>query len=171
MELDSAESAWMVRAGNDNELVDQFWNQKLVAVGWKAIDDISSLSSRSGVKEMYKEAYPEHSRYRRDTNAGQLFRFAHEIIQGDYVVSYVKSEQEYLAGCINGPYQYRSDSPDVQYPHIRPVNWIARLPRDVFSEPARRSLRSPLTVFSLDDYVDEIYSLLVGTNSTENDRT
>jgi restriction system protein len=70
-----AESAWMVRAGNDNELADRLEGRGVVAIGWNEMGDLSALRSRSDFKERYSDVYPDHSKYRRGVNAGQIFRF------------------------------------------------------------------------------------------------
>ena len=34
------EQAFMIRAGNDNELVEEFESRSLVAAGWEALGDV-----------------------------------------------------------------------------------------------------------------------------------
>jgi restriction system protein len=81
----------MVRAGNDNELAEEIGEQRVVAIGWDNIGGFYQYPTRSEVKEQYASTYPDHSKNRRSINAGQLYRFAHEISGGDYVLSYVKT--------------------------------------------------------------------------------
>ena len=38
--------AWMVRAGNDNELADLVEEKGAVAIGWTKMGDLSSLKAR-----------------------------------------------------------------------------------------------------------------------------
>jgi restriction system protein len=111
--------------------------------------------------------YPDHSKYRRGVNAGQIFRFTREIDKGDYVLTYLKAEREYLVGTVTGPYQYRPEAFDADYPHVRPVDWLGKVSRDDFTAPARNSMGSTLTVFSLDDYANEIERLISGAPATE----
>jgi len=40
-----AERAFMVRAGNENELVEEFESRSLVAVGWSELGDVSDVRS------------------------------------------------------------------------------------------------------------------------------
>jgi len=55
------------------------------------------------------------------------------------------------------------------YPHTRSVDWIDRVSRDAFSAPAKKSMGSTLTVFSLDNYVGEIHALLTGDETAEDE--
>ena len=152
----------MVRAGTDNELAGRLHKKGVVAIGWSDLGDLAPLNSRRALKTRYAEVYPEHSKHRRAGAAGQLLRFAHRMSAGDYVLTYLKAEREYLVGHIDGAYDYDTDVFEKDYPHVRPVDWIDRISRDAFSSPARNSLGSVLTVFSLDDYVDEIHALVTG---------
>jgi len=158
---DMPDAAWMARAGNDNELAGELVKNNVAAIGWQKMGDLSGAHTRAAVKERYTEAYPEASTYRRGANAGQLHRFANEIDEGDYVLTYLKSSRTYRVGRISGSYKYQPDTFE-DYPHARPVDWIGTIARDDFSTRARNSLGSTLTVFSLDDYVTEIEALLSG---------
>lgn len=156
----------MARAGNDNELAGELEQRNVVAIGWSAVGDLSDLTTRSAVKGRYAEAHPDHSKRRRAQSAGQLYRFAHIIEQGDLVLTYLKAERIYRAGRVDGAYQYRPDIFE-DYPHVRAVQWVGTIPRDDLSAPARNSLGSTLTVFSLDEYAEEIQALLSDDVSAE----
>ena len=75
--------AWMVRAGNENELADIVQEENVVAIGWDNMEDVSSLGTREHFKQRYRDANPEDSPSRVAVNAGQVYRFAQEIRQGD----------------------------------------------------------------------------------------
>jgi len=48
------------------------------------------------------------------------------------------------------------------YPHVRFVVWNTRVSRDVLGPAARNSMGSTLTIFNLDDYLDQISTLAAG---------
>lgn len=152
----------MVRAGNENELADVVAEKNLVAVGWPEVGDLSGLKTREAIKDRYREALPEHSKGRVAVNAGQLYRFACEMSRGDYVLTYIKASREVLIGRVASPYEYREDPILDHYPHVREVEWLARVSRDDFGPTARNSMGSTLTVFSLDDYISQIEALAAG---------
>ena len=159
---------WMIRAGNQNELIELFIDKSLIAIGWKGLDELSEFPSREEVKERYREVYPEHSKSRIAVNAGQLYRFAHVMEADDRILTYDKSSRTYHYGQIKGPYQYSpEDSED--YPHVRAVDWQGKISRDEFSTPVKNTLGSSLTVFSLDEHLDKIESVLTGESKPETD--
>ncbi len=154
-------NAWMVRAGDKNELITIAERDGAIAVGWAEMDDMSRLITREDFKLRYQHAYPEHSAVRVNVNAGQLYRFAREILQGDYLLTYDKTTRELLVGRVTSPYEYRPTVFTSYYPHIRRVHWLKRIVRDSFSDDARNTLGSSLTVFNLKAYVPEIHRLVV----------
>ena len=154
--------AWMVRAGNDNELADIVQEREVVAIGWENMGDVSGLDTRATFKRRYREVNPEASDGRVAVNAGQIYRFVREIQDGDYVLTYIKSSREVLIGLVKGPYEHLDDGYLDHCHHVRPVEWLAKVSRDDFGTRARNSMGSTLTVFNLDDYLDQIYSLAVG---------
>lgn len=158
----SERRAWMVRAGNDNELTEQFEQQGWVAIGWSRVGDLSGIDSRSAVKERYVEAHPKHSAYKAGVNAGQLHRFANVIEEGDLVLSYDKSIREYLVGTISSEYKFEPTGADADYPHVRRVEWDEHVDRDKFSRQTKNTLGSVLTLFSLDDVREELGAIRSG---------
>ena len=53
--------AWMVRAGNDNQLVHQVEEKQAIAIGWCQIGDISDLKTREEFKDRFREALAHYS--------------------------------------------------------------------------------------------------------------
>ena len=97
-----AERAFMVRAGNDNELVDEFESRSLVAIGWEELGDVSDVQSYEEMKARFNstDEYSEHNSRRLAQNAGQVNRFALEMEEEHLVLSYDKTEREYLIGTV-----------------------------------------------------------------------
>ncbi|MBA3869494.1 MAG: restriction endonuclease [Anaerolineae bacterium] len=150
---------WMVRSGNDNILANLVEDKGAVAVGWDEMGDLSQLQTREQFKRRYQEVFPEDSEGRVPVNAGQIYRFAKEIHLGDYVITYIKDSREIVIGIVESEYEFNPTLFGVEYPHVRHVKWIKRVSRDIFSPEARNTLGSTLTVFILDNILDEIYSI------------
>jgi len=165
--MNKPKHAWMIRAGNENELADLIEGKNAVAIGWPEMGDLSALHTVQQCKQRYQEVYPEQSAVRAGVNAGQLYRFAHEIQEGHYTLTYLKASREVLIGLAVGLYEYRPGLFPEHYPHIRRVNWIKRVSRDDFTAAARNSMGSLLTVFGLDEHLDEVHHLATGIGRIE----
>lgn len=156
--MDKPQHAWMVRAGGNNELADLVEDAGAIAIAW-GTGDLSELHTREEIKNRYRQTHPDHSDTRIAVNGGQLFRFAQEIKKGDYILTYIKASRELLIGLIERHYEYQQGVFPGGYNHLKRVRWMKRVSRDSFSAPARNSMGSSLTVFSLNDHLDEIHKL------------
>ncbi|MBC7263534.1 MAG: restriction endonuclease [Chloroflexi bacterium] len=155
--------AWMVRAGSENELADLVEVNSAVAIGWAKMGDVSGLRGREQFKQRFQEVYPDVSPARISVNAGQMYRFAQEMHEDDYVLTYIKASREVLIGLVEGPYEYRKDVFPDRYPHMRRVQWLRKVSRDDFSAPARNSMGGLATVFQLDEHLEEIHRIATAT--------
>lgn len=166
-----AERAFMVRAGNDNELIDEFESRSLVAIGWEELGDVSDVRSYEEMKARFNdtEEYAEHNSRRIAQQAGQVYRFAREMEEGHLVLSYDKTEREYLIGEVTSGYEWKAGDHPSEYPHIRRVEWKDTISRDDFTTPTKNTLGSTLTVFSLDDCLEEITGVLTGETPAESE--
>ena len=96
----------MVRAGDDNELADVIEKKQAVAIGWAAMNNVSSLKTRDEFKEAYRKAFPDDTESQVAMQAGQIYRFVHEIQQNHYILSCLKASRELLIGICDGPYEH-----------------------------------------------------------------
>jgi len=147
--------AWMVRAGDDNELIETFTRLGVVSIGWIAMGDMASLTDRESFKQAYARAYPDHSQGKINVNAGQVFRFIREMHPGDLVVTFDKSTRIYSVGEITSEARYDPRAIP-EYPNIRSVRWQYAVHRDRLSPATKNTLGSTMTIFTLDSCIEEI---------------
>ena len=83
------ESMLFVRAGNGNELVDDFVRSGLVAVGWSKFGDLSSVKSAADLERMLLRTYPDgvNASGRPAKLYAEIVHFALEAKPGDLVVT------------------------------------------------------------------------------------
>jgi hypothetical protein len=143
--------AWMVRAGERGKVVDAF-SRGVVAIDWRDVGDLTNVTSREAIRELYLRSYPNTKAGRRPGDIAMLFKFRSVIRIGDNVVSYDPRNKEYLVGSVASDYFY-DPSQIPGYPHIRKVTWEGRIRRDRLPLSSRNSLGSVLTIFTLDDNV------------------
>lgn len=136
-----------------------FLNNNVIAIGWKAIGDLSLIKAdREAFKEKYKQAFPDSKPQAIPTSAGMLFRFAHEMQIGDYVVFPSKFNREINIGVIDGEYTYVESA--TEYVQRRKVKWLKHLPRTAFSQGALYEVGSALSLFLIKNYADEYLAAL-----------
>lgn len=102
-----------------------FLNQNLIAIGWEEMGDLSVISaSRDAYKEKYIVTYPDAKKGSIPTSAGMLYRFVHEVREGDYIVFPSKFDRKINIGIVESAYFY--DSTAAQYHNRRKVKWHKR---------------------------------------------
>ncbi|ODR93442.1 restriction endonuclease [Methyloceanibacter superfactus] len=131
-----------------------------VAIGWPELGDLSSVSAnRNAFKEAIQAAYPTAKAGSIPVQAGVLFRFLHEVSDGDVVIYPSKVDRMVNIGMIAGPYRHDTQA-NPAYPNLRPVTWLKHLPREEFSQDALYEIGSFITLFAVRNYADEFIAAL-----------
>ncbi len=141
-----------------------FLKKNTLGLGWAEMGDLSALEpTREAFKAKYPVAYPEAKPGQINVCSGILYRFVHEMQEGDYVVFPSKSDHMINIGVVDGPYffapNYESYSQH-EYVQHRKVKWIKRLPRTTFSQGALYEIGSALSLFTVKNYADEFMAAL-----------
>src|SRR4249920_200612 len=112
---------WGIHAGKTGDADSLFLNKHCIAVGWAKMGDLSALKpDRDAFKARVTEVYPEKKPGAIPNNAGQLFRFVHEMKNDDLVAYPSKADRQIHFGRVDGPYRHDSNG-GVGYPHQRQV--------------------------------------------------
>jgi restriction system protein len=158
----SSSTFWGIHGGRTGDADSIFLKKNQVALGWDKIDDLSSLApTRDAFKEKLIEFYPDKKPGYYPMATGQLFRFVHEMKEGDLIIYPSKRDKHVHIGEITGPYQYISKGAN-SYPHRRPVNWLKDFPRTKFSQGALYEIGSAMSFFQVKNYADEYLAEITG---------
>lgn len=153
---------WGIHAGATGDADKLFLDNSVVAVGWHLVGDLSKLkATRDDFKEAVAAAYPQKKPGAIPNNAGQLFRFVHEMKEGDLVCYPSKTDRKIHIGRISGPYIHRTDL-EPGYPNQRPVKWLKTVDRTHFSQGALHEIGSAMSLFQVRNYAEEFLAALEG---------
>jgi restriction system protein len=131
-----------------------------IALGWPEVGDLSTFApSRDAFRAKVVEAFGNVSHATNST--GQLFRFVHEMKNGDLVIYRSKVDKQIHIGSVTGGFEYRPELND-NYPQLRPVKWLKHVPATKFSQGALYELGSALTLFQVKNYASEFEAALEG---------
>jgi restriction system protein len=156
----SDSSIWGIHAGKTGDADRLFLSGSCIAVGWAKMGDLSALApDREAFKARVTEVYPEKKPGAIPNNAGQLYRFVHEIHLGDLVVYPSKRDRQIHLGRVTSAYRYGSVS-EPGYPNIRGVTWLRSLPRTHFSQGALYEIGSAMSLFQVKNYAEEFRAAL-----------
>lgn len=138
---------WMVRAGRDSYLLNEFLDNDIVAIGWNDIGEIKKGTSNEALKKLLKSSYPDDSNGRLGQSTGQIWRLFKEFKIGDKVITYDSDAREYYIGEIKSGYKY---SDEYTYKHYREVEWYdGSIERDYLKVNSKNTLGSILTIFEV----------------------
>ena len=152
---------WGIHAGKTGDADELFLKKNCVALGWTKMPDLSTLApDRDAFKARVGEVYPERPGAV-PVNAGQLFRFVHEMKRGDLVVYPSKRDRQVHLGRVEGDYRYDPKT-EPGYPHVRPVKWLRHVPRTNFSQGALYEIGSAMSFFLVKNYAEEFRTAIEG---------
>ncbi|QDQ02314.1 restriction endonuclease [Lysinibacillus fusiformis] len=152
---------WMVRAGDNNELIPVWKQQGIVSIGWPQLGNPQKYASKELLSAKANTVYEEEKPQSRSSWVNQVWRFSHEIQVGDRVLSYSKEKREYIIGTVTQPHFYDETIGNPNYPNTLKVNWeTSTVDRDLLPQAAKNSLGSVLTVFRVDQWGGELEQLL-----------
>src|SRR3989304_1214290 len=141
---------WMVRAGRHGEREQEALEKGFVAIGWDKLPDLSKISSKEELTNLYKKVFPNAKKMSAANQVGQLWRFMDSINVGDLVVLPLKHRSAIAVGKVEGKYEYRKDAGEGLH-HIRPVKWIKTdIPRSEFDQDLLYSLGAFKTVCQIE---------------------
>ena len=69
-----AEIMWLVRAGEEGYLIDEF-ARGFVAIGWHKLGDLSEVTSQEDIKERYNRAYPDDKPTKAANAVAMIYKF------------------------------------------------------------------------------------------------
>lgn len=159
---DNEATVWGIHGGKTGDADALFLKKNYIAIGWAKMGDLGKLAAdREAFKLRVVEAYPDKKPGAIPNNAGQTFRFVHEIKVGDIVVYPSQRDHKIHLGKVTGAYRYEP-SIEESYPNLRPVKWLKELPRTDFTQGALYEIGSAMSLFQVRNYGDEFRNALEG---------
>lgn len=151
---------WVVRVPKGQDIIEKVRQEKVVAIGFGITDSIADVSDREKLKELYRAARPESNEGRVNISAGQLFRFAHVIKTGDWILTPNRDARTVLFGHAVDDYVFIPNVLVQGISHARKIDWIDEFSRDEMSNSLRNSMGGISTVFNMDKHKDELLRLM-----------
>ena len=141
-----------------------------VCIGWSEMGDISQIDSKEKLSELYEEHYEKNSRAR-GQDVGQIWRFLRDMKVGDYVI-YAENSVFHI-GRVESDYYYDETETEDQssdYRSNRKVKWLKKnISRSVLSTNLHNSLKTAMSIWTLNDYKSAVLDLLRGTYAKDGD--
>jgi len=156
---------WGIHGGRTGDADSLFLTKNCIALGWDEVGDLGALAAtREAFKARVAETYPQKKPGAIPVDAGQLFRFVHEMKSGDAVIYPSKHDRQVHLGRVEGGYVYDPKT-EPSYPHRRSVKWLRSIPRTRFTQGALYEIGAAISLFLVRNYADEFRSALEGKSA------
>lgn len=141
-----------------------------VCIGWSNMGDLSGIDSKEELGEVYDKSYQKNNRGR-GQDIGQIWRFLKDVKIGDYII--YADDAFFHIGRVDSDYYYdNAENPNQSedYTNIRKVTWLKKnLSRSILSTNLQNSLKTAMSIWSLNDYKSAVADLLNGTYLKDED--
>ncbi len=159
---------WVVRAGDENRLVDEFIDSGVTGVGYFTLPDGNDLTYTAVRRLLVAEATSEAL----DLNTSMFIEFVKEISIGHIILMPDTPRRDLVVGDVTGPYEFHPDLPAERYRHRRTVGWFGRVPLADLPPGADKLYRQRTTltrasVPGLEEFTDRVRAGDIGRPATD----
>ncbi len=139
---------WMVRAGRNGVLAQEFESKSCVAFADEQVANLATIASKEQLEQHLRKCLPNLRPIQLRMAVGRCARFVLEMKERDRVITYDPDRRMYLVGTITSKCMHQPGTvPDLV--HVRNVKWEGQVPRDELSVATRNSLGSIMSVFQI----------------------
>ena len=141
---------WVVRAGQKSIYAEKIVNNSKIYIPWDGYKvSLITLQSREQVRKLVEKEKETDNRTSVSNWAGQLYSFAYEMNEEDYLLIPMYKSREYVLAQIAGKYVYDENEADSLY-HSREIKILCKdIPAEIFSQSVRYSLGTFRTIFKV----------------------
>jgi predicted Mrr-cat superfamily restriction endonuclease len=158
---------WVVRAGDENRLVDEFIDSGVTGVGYFTVPDGTDLTYTAVRRLLVSEATSEAL----DPQTSMFIEFVKEISIGHIILMPDTPRRDMVVGDVTGPYEFHPDLPPERYRHRRTVEWFGRVPLADLPAGADKLYRQRTTLTrastpGLEEFTDRVRAGDIGRPAT-----
>ena len=162
---------WIYAPGDGACKWEEFYEDKIMAIGWGDFGDLRQFTDKDKVKEKLDDEFGTKSDHKNDSLA--IWQFANDIQVGDII--YVKNgiNQIIGRGIVTSDYKF-DNSRTGEYKHIRTVNWTHKGEWDLDQDKAPVKTLTEITtdmarVAKYEALINSI--IVVPTSSSDDDKS
>lgn len=142
---------WIYSPGNNAEKWDEFYADRIMAIGWDEIGDLSAFDNKEQMKQAMKEKIDPNRPYRNAAHA--TWQFANEMKVGDVVFAKKGMHQLIGRGVVDSDYYYDDDRKE--YKNVRKVKWTM----GEKEHPGQAVMKTLTDITAYTEYVEQLNAL------------
>lgn len=153
---------WTFAPGHDAEKWDEFYSEGIMAIGWDAIGDLRTYSSKNDMKQAMQEIIDPSTSHKNAAHA--TWQFANELKPGDIIFAKKGRSQIIGRGIVTS--DYRFDPTRSKYQNVRSVNWTHR---GEWNSPFLIATKTLTDITPYSDDVEKVLALFESDATDEGD--
>lgn len=133
-----------------------------ICIGWSALGDLSGISSKQELADLYSISYPDRAERSKGQDVGQIWTFLDKLGVGDYAI-YGDGKTAHI-GKVTSKYYFDDNcvGQDQDYVNNKKVKWLKSVLYSDLPVGLRSAFFAPRSVFSLNEYRSALLELLKG---------
>lgn len=153
---------WTFAPGHDAEKWDEFYSEGIMAIGWDAIGDLRTYSSKNDMKQAMQEIIDPSTSHKNAAHA--TWQFANELKPGDIIFAKKGRSQIIGRGIVTS--DYRFDPTRSKYQNVRSVNWTHK---GEWNSPFLIATKTLTDITPYSDDVEKVIALFESDATDEGD--
>lgn len=131
-----------------------------VCIGWSRLGDLSEITDKESLINLYIEKFPEKNNRERGQDVGQIWSFLDRLKIGDYVV-YGDGSVAHIGQIVSDYYfDTTNQNQDPDYTNNKKVNWLKDVAYRDLPKDLHKAFYATRSIFSLNEYKSVILDLL-----------
>lgn len=143
---------WIYSPGDGAASWDEFYQARIMGIGWDSIGDLKAFSSKDEMKQKMKETIDPTKSYKNAAYA--TWQFANDMKPGDIVFAKKGMHLIVGRGIVESDYAYDASRP--HYRNVRKVNWTHK---GEWTHPGQAVMKTLTDITSFTDYVEKLNAL------------
>ena len=131
-----------------------------VCIGWSRLGDLSEITDKESLINLYIEKFPEKNNRERGQDVGQIWSFLDRLKIGDYVV-FGDGSVAHIGQIVSDYYfDTTNQNQDPDYTNNKKVNWLKDVAYRDLPKDLHKAFYAIRSIFSLNEYKSVILDLL-----------
>ena len=154
---------WVFAPGEGAKMWDKFYEEGIMAIGWKEIGDIRNYQNRNQIMDELIQKYDLEKKPTNDSLC--LWQFANEVKVGDIIFAKRGMNELIGQGVVESDYAFEEERG--HYPHIRKVKWEEKGEWPFGNSAYRLPMKTLTNITNYKEFVTNIKNTINGEDSDE----
>lgn len=153
---------WIVKCDDNDSLFNEWINRGIISAGWNEVGNPKDYETKDKLLIRCDEIYSKETPIYRIQIESQLWKFSKEISEGDIILSYRKTYEQYYFAIVLKSHEYVPEISN-DYPNVIKVRWLLEnVPENLISTEIKNYYNSSANISQIIQYEDSLKQIFDG---------